>query len=1013
MKNKSFFILLFILLSVGSFAISPIDVSPKMDYSFNPILSPVKYGVEFFKEENHGNHRAVVIVDKPNSVVYAPIEWRRHDENPKSKGIIVENDQGQVVPSMGLNISQMTGDILFKAKTSGKYYIYFMPYIPSSVYSQLKAEYLNPPTDEKWFNENKLDKIDLNKYPKANQIEIQSRDTFNSMYFMEVPASGEEVALLEKTNAFPYMIFAEDRLNHIKMKKNVPYKWYKSGEVTSFQGIAQPNEIYTFQIGIYAKEDLNDLTIVPSDFIGNNEKILSKDINCINTSGNNIKGEPFTKTLNIAKGSVQPLWFYVQIPRDGKGWYKGTITIKSKNNLDRLVNVKIGVKGDILEDGGVSDLWRMSRLSWLDSKKEINDDLIYPFTPIKVVNNKAEFLNRNVEFGNLGFPNKIVSNNINVLQSPFDFNVVKNGNKVLFNKKSNKTIVKNPGAYEFENISMGDNLELKVICRLEYDGMLDYKVILTNKSKDIINLDNVSLDYFINKDIAKYSLGFGLEGCEIYDYYKYSMNPNRLDYYYWLGDVDAGLQIYLKPNDNQYKYYGPTKEELLNRGWYNRGLGYSIISKENNNYKVSINSDKKELKEGEECSYNFRLAVTPFKPLDNRFFTYVNAWPNNPIGKIIHLHHGDEPNRYINYPFLQEKDLIEFAKKFRNVEIGKDENNYPIYRDYDINLYYTSRELTNHCYEIWALASLGDEVFDDASFIYTGDGVKYIDSDLGGYQWLYEHLQSGYVGAWHYNFGEDHCAAVATKYYSRWLNYYVEGLDYIMKKTGIYGLYLDGIGYDREIMKRVAKVMYKNNPNYRIEFHAQNYYINNESRSNVYGPGLEHFPYITNLWTGECFHYKGKDPAYWLIEMSGLPFGVRGFNLDYYNEIEDPYKPMLFSMNDRSRSFFIDVFEMWYKKDIINRKLFGYWNENNPVKTNDKDVLVTSFVKDGSALISVVNFSKESKTFSLDVDYKKLNINKPVFEQVYIKDFQEEKIIDNNFTLEPDKGIILDVRNED
>ena len=35
------------------------------------------------------------------------------------------------------------------------------------------------------------------------------------------------------------------------------------------------------------------------------------------------------------------------------------------------------------------------------------------------------------------------------------------------------------------------------------------------------------------------------------------------------------------------------------------------------------------------------------------------------------------------------------------------------------------------------------------------------------------------------------------KFISRWNNYYVQGMDWLMKNTGIDGLYLDGIGYDR------------------------------------------------------------------------------------------------------------------------------------------------------------------------------------------------------------------------
>ncbi|MBQ7256779.1 MAG: hypothetical protein IJS60_03700, partial [Abditibacteriota bacterium] len=164
----------------------------------------------------------------------------------------------------------MTGDVVFQANEPGLYYIYFMPYNPSSSYSVERSEYFSPlsKADKGWLSKYSLDgdTVDLSGLPQAEQIEIQSRDEFNSFYPMEVPASDEEIAQMTKNITTPYMVFAEDRLFQIRMKKNIPYKWYKSGEVTSFTGTAQPNEIYTFQIGVYALEDIEGLTVEASDF---------------------------------------------------------------------------------------------------------------------------------------------------------------------------------------------------------------------------------------------------------------------------------------------------------------------------------------------------------------------------------------------------------------------------------------------------------------------------------------------------------------------------------------------------------------------------------------------------------------------------------------------------------------------------------------------------------------------------------------------------------------------------
>ncbi|MBQ7256778.1 MAG: hypothetical protein IJS60_03695 [Abditibacteriota bacterium] len=84
MKKIIFISVLLLLLGAMSMAQAP-------DYTFNPNLSPVKYGVEWFTEVGHGNHRAVVEAKEPYEAVLAHLEWRRHDNNPDIKGVVVEN----------------------------------------------------------------------------------------------------------------------------------------------------------------------------------------------------------------------------------------------------------------------------------------------------------------------------------------------------------------------------------------------------------------------------------------------------------------------------------------------------------------------------------------------------------------------------------------------------------------------------------------------------------------------------------------------------------------------------------------------------------------------------------------------------------------------------------------------------------------------------------------------------------------------------------------------------------
>ena len=88
-----------------------------------------------------------------------------------------------------------------------------------------------------------------------------------------------------------------------------------------------------------------------------------------------------------------------------------------------------------------------------------------------------------------------------------------------------------------------------------------------------------------------------------------------------------------------------------------------------------------------------------------------------------------------------------------------------------VKFYYTVRELSNHCAEIWAMRQLGDEVYARPS---CHDGEA-----CGGAAWLQEQLGSSYAPAWFDQLrkpnGAD-AAIVQAGTAGRWLNYYIEGL---------------------------------------------------------------------------------------------------------------------------------------------------------------------------------------------------------------------------------------------
>jgi len=285
-----------------------------------------------------------------------------------------------------------------------------------------------------------------------------------------------------------------------------------------------------------------------------------------------------------------------------------------------------------------------------------------------------------------------------------------------------------------------------------------------------------------------------------------------------------------------------------------------------------------------------------------------------------------------------------------------------------VNLYYTVRELSNHVAEMWALRSLGDEVFTTAGVDVYAD-PRAASQSGGGYPWLREHLVAGYKPRWRTVLGSGAVdAAIGMQGLSRWHNYYVEGMAWLMRTTGLDGLYLDGIGYDREIMKRIAKVMYRTNPRSRINFHAGDGWDppwdqgRNISAANLY---LEHFPYISNLWFGELFDYRGP-PDYWLVEVSGVPFGLTGEMLHYHNG-GNPYRGMIYGMCGRMHASKTGLWRFWDKFGIQGAEMIGYWDRHCPVRTDRESVLATVYRKAHQSLIALAHWPQKLRRLRASV----------------------------------------------
>ena len=377
---------------------------------------------------------------------------------------------------------------------------------------------------------------------------------------------------------------------------------------------------------------------------------------------------------------------------------------------------------------------------------------------------------------------------------------------------------------------------------------------------------------------------------------------------------------------------------------------------------------------GQELHFNFGLLVTPVKTLDKNHWRwrYFHRSAAAPVAEaaatgatLINLHQGDGLNPYINYPFLTTDKLAAYTAEAHA-------------RQMRVKIYYTIRELSNYVAEFWALRSLGDEIYT------TGPGFRLADQFAEkspaanaptGSAWLCEHAVTGYVPAWHQPLGNGHYdAAIATKGLSRWHNYYLEGLNWLVRNVGIDGLYLDGIGYDREIMKRVRKVLQRARPGCLIDFHSGNHFHPEYGLNNCANLYMELFPCVDSLWFGEGFDYN-EPPDYWMVEMAGIPYGLFG---EMLHGGGNPWRGMLYGMTSRlgwsgdPRG----LWKVWDEFGIAEARLIGYWDPACPVQTGRSDVLATVYQREGQTLVAVASWSAVPVSVPLEIDFQQLGLDR-------------------------------------
>ncbi|MBW7892084.1 MAG: hypothetical protein H3C48_13890, partial [Chitinophagaceae bacterium] len=351
----------------------------------------------------------------------------------------------------------------------------------------------------------------------------------------------------------------------------------------------------------------------------------------------------------------------------------------------------------------------------------------------------------------------------------------------------------------------------------------------------------------------------------------------------------------------------------------------------------------------------FGLLITPVKEVNTvKHFSerYFHGDPQSfdkaalEEANIANIHHSLPLNPIINYPFQIRDSLIRYIDKQHQA-------------NRKVKLYYTIRELSNHAVEIFALKSLQHEIF--------VSGVGY------GLPWHMEHLIDDYKPAWYTELPHQTSdAALVLNGFSRWINYYLEGLRWMYERYKIDGIYMDDVSFDRTVMKRIKKIAARYRPGALIDLHSNTAY--SKGPMNQY---TDFFPYVDGLWFGESFRYNQMSPDEWLVTFSGIPFGQMS---EMLQDGGNRYLGMVYGATARhswtgDKSSPVPVWRLWKSFGIEDAKMIGYWSEDRIVETSHPNVKSTAYVKEDKVLIALGNFDTSDVTVKLRINWDKLTAN--------------------------------------
>ncbi|MCZ7638534.1 MAG: DUF6067 family protein [Verrucomicrobia bacterium] len=653
------------------------------------------------------------------------------------------------------------------------------------------------------------------------------------------------------------------------------------------------------------------------------------------------------------------------------------------------MEIILEVQGPPVADGGDAVARNLSRLRWLDSTVGNEPTRTRPFPAVEAAGRTLRVLGRSLELGEDGLPSRATSyfsaantrlqgQGCEVLAAPMAFVVEKAGKPVVW-QPAFERLERTELEATWEARSAVEGMRLETAGRLDYTGSGEVRLRLVAEQRT--DLTDVRLEVPFAEAAARYFMGLHQPGGRRPAEVRWQWDVSRRQDCFWLGNVNAGLMLrfkdadYLRPPVNIYYAFRPLR---LPTSWGNDGRGGVVVEPpRHGRVMVRAFSGPRTLASGEALDFIFEIYLTPFRVLDTEQqwavrFTHLGGADRRVIDEalaqadarrgpnVMNVHHASFYAPYINYPYSDDsfpvfRDLVRRAHE----------------RDIRLRVYYTTREITQNMPEFFPLHAFNGEIFLPGP----GPGARTLLHPNGPHAWLTEQLREDFVPAWEARVGPPYAEldlSVITTPDSRWNNFYLEGLRWLAEHSDFDGVYIDDTALDATSLRRARRILDRR-PGRLIDLHTWNHFNGWAGFANNLTIYMEILPYLDRLWLGEGFDASAVSPDFWLVEMSGLPFGLMSEMLDGAN----PWRGMVFGETARlpHSGDPRGLWAVWDEFGLSGTDFQPYFLEDVPVKPDHPQVLATVYRKPGRTFVALGSWLEVETPVALAIDWAALGLD--------------------------------------